>query len=477
MHNLRVLLAEDMPHERLAIMASLRAALPPNVTADFTQVDFAEGAVKLAKETPFDLVILDLDFSKSERSGGMKGLDASVKIRQSSPEAYIVVVSSTEEEETMARAVEECGVDWYLRRSAISYDELAWLARQALLARLHREGTLVDTKYHFITETPQAKQVLRQVDAILPGQNTLIYGETGTGKELIARRIHANAAAFDPRRRLVVLDCSSLSPQLFESEVFGHKKGSFTGATHDRPGALELVNGGDLFLDEIHNIPPFLQQKLLRVLNDGVFSPVGSNQELRSRFRIIAATNVPLNESAAKGNLLPDFVARIRKIKVDLPPLRDRQADIPPLVESHMKSMGSFDKEFSKEAIAFMQTLPWKDNIRGLKGFIDTMVASVKIPIISRSHVERQLSAGDQTNPAPLPQSSESSVATAAEESLSQGLKAEEAMKRFLAAYLVKAAEKHEGADELAKATGFSRATLYRQMKELGVLAGVKGKE
>lgn len=470
MSKLRILLAEDMAHERLAIMANLKAALPKNVEPEFTPIDHAEGAVRLAKDSSFDLVILDLDFSKSSRSQGMTGLTASLEIKKVKPEVYTVVVSSSEEEETMAHAVERFGVDWYFRRSAISYEELAWLARQSLLSRLHRENALLEGKYRFLTQSPSVQQMLRRIDAILPGQNTLIYGETGTGKELIARRLHANAMAFDERRPLVVLDCSSLSPQLFESEVFGHKKGAFTGATNDRKGALELVNGGDLFLDEIHNIPPFLQQKLLRALNDGVFSPVGSNQEIRSKFRIIAATNVPVEESLASGKLLPDFVARIRKIKVDLPPLRSRAADIPLLVDLHLKTLGSFDKEFSKDALLLLQTLPWKENIRELNGFVDSIVGEVKIPIISKAHVEQKIIGMNQDVSTPteslLPADF---LSVAAKESLSKGLTAEEATKLFLSAYLTKATEIHEGTEAIVKATGISRATLYRQMKELGL--------
>jgi len=470
MHKLRILLAEDMAHERLAIMAGLKAALPKNVEADFACVDYAEGAVERTKAQPFDLVILDLDFSHSGRSRGMTGLEASLKIKESNPDIYAVVVSSTEEEGTMARAVEECGVDWYLRRSAISFEELAWLGRQALLARIHREGALLEKRYGFITATPAAKQVLRSADAVLPGQNVLIYGETGTGKELLARRIHANARAFDGRRELKVLDCSSLSPQLFESEVFGHKKGSFTGATHDRKGALELVDGGDLFLDEIHNIPPFLQQKLLRALNDGVFTPVGSNEEVRSKFRVIAATNVPLEDAIASGKLLPDFVERIRKIKLDLPPLRRRQADIPFLIEAHLDSLGSFDKEFSGDAIRFMQRLPWAGNIRELKAFVDTAVAEVKIPIISQRHLEALAPKNGAAIAAAAAVKIEADAVLAfADQIIEQDLSLPEVLKRVESAYLSKSYRRFGSVRGMAEALGYNRNTLTRRLKELGL--------
>ena len=470
MHKLRVLLAEDMAHERLAITAGLKAALPPNVEAEFVCVDFAESAVEKAKSQPFDLVILDLDFSQSDRSRGMTGLEASLRIKESNPELYAVVVSSTEEETTMAKAVEECGVDWYLRRSAISFEELAWLARQALLSRLHRDGALLEKRYGFITATPAARQILRSADAVLPSQNVLIYGETGTGKELVARRIHANARAFDGRRELKVLDCSALSPQLFESEVFGHKKGSFTGATHDRKGALELVNGGDLFLDEIHNIPPFLQQKLLRSLNDGVFSPVGSNEVIRSKFRVIAATNIPLQEALSSGKLLPDFVERIRKIKIDLPPLRQRPHDIPLLIEAHLDSLGSFDKEFSDDSIRFMQRLPWRGNIRELKAFVDTAVAEVKIPIISQRHLEAFAPKDGAAQAAAAAGKLETDAVLAfADQIIEQKMSLPEVMRRLEKAYLSKNHSRFGSIRGMADALGYDRRTLAKRLKELGL--------
>lgn len=470
MHKLRILFAEDMAHERLAIMAGLKATLPANVAAEFICVDHAEGAVEKTKAQTFDLVILDLDFSHSERSRGMTGLEASLRIKENNQDLYVVVVSSTEEEVTMSRAVEECGVDWYLRRSAISFEELAWLARQAILSRLHREGALLEKRYGFITATPAAKQILRSADAVLPTQNVLIYGETGTGKELIARRIHANARAFDGRRELKVLDCSALSPQLFESEVFGHKKGSFTGASHDRKGALELVNGGDLFLDEIHNIPPFLQQKLLRALNDGVFSPVGSNEVIRSKFRVIAATNVPIEEALAYGKLLPDFVERIRKIKIDLPPLRHRQADIPLLIKTHLNSLGSFDKEFSEDSIRFMQCLPWKGNIRELKAFIDTAVAEVKIPIISQRHLEAFAPKNSTTVAASKAEKQEADAVLAfANQIIEQKMSFPEVMKRLEKAYLSKNHSRFGSVRGMADALGYDRRTLAKRLKELGL--------
>lgn len=471
MLELRILLAEDMAHERVVIENNLRKCLPTNISPLFTFVDYAEGAVSIVKNQKIDLAILDIDFSQSPRSSGMTGLDASIKIKAINPEIYTVVISSSEEEEIMRRAVEGCGVDWYLRRSSMSFEELTWLCKQALLSRMHKEGLLVEEKHRFLTANNSAKEVLRKVDAILPHQNALIYGESGTGKELIARRIHANAKAFDAKRPLKVLDCSSLSANLFEGEVFGHKKGSFTGAVSDRVGLLKLADGGDLFLDEIHNIPIHLQQKLLRVLNDGVFSPVGSNEEVRSNFRIIAATNIPIEEAISSGKLLHDFVARISKIRLNLLPLRDRAEDISLLTKNYLASIGNIDKEFSLDALEYMNSLPWRGNIRELRGLIDTLVASVKIPIISKNDLER-ITPQDISN---IKANEKSKSANKFEliiaEAIADGISLPEALNRMESGYLSKAMEKHDSIRNLAEAVGYNRMTLARRLKELGLVS------
>lgn len=374
MHKLHLLL--DAAHAPIA--ERLCRSLPTTVGCEPQQATTKETLLLLARREKADLAILNTTLVD-----GSDGLEACRQLKQIRPDLRVVVISPQHDHTTMERAVGECGADWYLRQGSLSFDELAWIAKQSLVSRLHRDGLLVEEKYRFLTKSPATSRALAKVDAISASQNTLIFGETGTGKELIARRIHANARAFDPKRPLKILDCSSLSPQIFESEVFGHRRGSFTGAANDRVGALQLVNGGDLFLDEIHNIPVHLQQKLLRALNDGVFSPVGSNEEIRSNFRVVAATNVPVEESISNGRLLPDFVARIQRISVSLPPLRTRPEDIELIVRNHLAQSNGFDKEFSPEAIRWMKAQEWKGNTRELKALVDTAIAETRIPIIS----------------------------------------------------------------------------------------------
>jgi len=469
MRNLSILIAEDMLHERLIIETKLKEIFDDVLELEFTSVETAEIAVNQVKVKSIDIAILDIDFSHSSKSKGMSGLEASLKIKNICPDIYTVVVSSNEEESVMLSAVEKHGVDWYLRRSNISFEELAWQCKQAFLAKLHKKSLLVEEKYRFLTESERCKKILRRVDAILPQQNTLIYGETGTGKELIARRIHANAKAFNKIRPLKILDCSSLSPQLFESEVFGHKKGSFTGAMSDKAGILQLVNGGDFFLDEIHNIPINLQQKLLRVLNDGIFSPIGSNEEIKSTFRVIAATNIPIDKAIADGKLLPDFKARIDKIRVELLPLRERQEDIPLLVKTYLERARHIDKEFTQEAFQHLKSLLWPGNIRELNSFVENAMNEIKIPLITAQNIksitnfESNPSLNTKEGPAVI-----NEIESFVEALLNQSVPIAKILNELEANFLAKAI-KQTSIDELAKTNGYSKATLYRKIKEFGI--------
>ena len=198
MHKLKVLIADDMLHERTVIEMRLRQILVDSIALEVVAVETAEEAVVRARAGGFPLVILDIDFSKSPRSGGMTGLEASAAIKKAAPEVCVSVVSSNEDTEVMNRAVDECAVDWYFRRSSISYEELAWLAKRALISSMHRAGLLVEEKYQFATKAKKAERVLSKVDAILPNQNALIVGETGTGKTTLARALAQRATCPDP---------------------------------------------------------------------------------------------------------------------------------------------------------------------------------------------------------------------------------------------------------------------------------------
>src|ERR1700678_406832 len=260
-----------------------------------------------------------------------------------------------------------------------SYEEIA-----TLKARLEKENIYlreeIRTEHNFeeiVGNSPALLAVLRAVEQIAPTDSTvLIYGETGTGKELIARAIHNRSARKD--RALVSVNCSAISAGLVESELFGHLKGAFTGAIERRIGRFELANGGTIFLDEIGELPLETQAKLLRVLQEQEFEPVGSSRPLRVDVRVIAATNRNLREEVAAGRFRSDLFYPLNVLPLQLPPLRDAGSDIPQLVALCVSRFGKrFGKKVegvSQETMARLMNYPWSGNIRELQNVLERAV-------------------------------------------------------------------------------------------------------
>jgi formate hydrogenlyase transcriptional activator len=259
------------------------------------------------------------------------------------------------------------------------YEEIA-----TLKARLERENIYlreeIRTEHNFeeiVGNSPALLAVLRAVEQVAPTDSTvLIYGETGTGKELIARAIHNRSARKD--RALVSVNCSAISAGLVESELFGHLKGAFTGAIERRIGRFELANGGTIFLDEIGELPLETQVKLLRVLQEQEFEAVGSSRTQRVDVRVIAATNRNLREMVEAGRFRSDLFYRLNVVPLQLPPLRERRSDIPQLValcvSRFAKRFGKKVEGVSKETMGRLMSYPWSGNIRELQNVIERAV-------------------------------------------------------------------------------------------------------
>jgi transcriptional regulator with PAS, ATPase and Fis domain len=233
-------------------------------------------------------------------------------------------------------------------------------------------------RYHnMIGKSKNMQKIYQLLDKIKKSESTiLIQGENGTGKELVAKAIHFNS----PRKDSVFLavNCSAFNDNLLDSELFGHVKGSFTGAIKDKKGFFEMANGGTLFLDEIGDTSLTMQVKLLRVLQEGTFLPVGSSQSKKVNVRVIAATNKPLKEMIAKGEFREDLYYRINVINVQLPALRERKDDIPLLIEHFMEKecaqMGQPTKQLSKKCLEKMLDHNWPGNVRELENEIERLV-------------------------------------------------------------------------------------------------------
>src|SRR5216110_1370441 len=255
---------------------------------------------------------------------------------------------------------------------------------EALKSRLQQENRYLKQEIseaanlgEIIGSSPALQAALRKVAAVAPTDSTvLIHGETGTGKELFARALHAQSTRRD--RPMIKLNCSAISAGLVESELFGHVRGAFTGATERRMGRFELADGGTIFLDEIGELPLETQVKLLRVLQEQEFEPVGSSRTLRVDVRVIAATNRDLQEAVRTGRFRPDLFYRLNVFPIAIPPLRERRADIPQLVMFFLSRFSrSLGKQISAVAPETMQHLcayEWPGNVRELQNVIERAV-------------------------------------------------------------------------------------------------------
>lgn len=239
----------------------------------------------------------------------------------------------------------------------------------------------------FISESPVMQHVLRQVERI--GRHpwpALVLGETGTGKERIARALHD----VNPRGKFVVVDCSAMVGSLMESELFGHARGAFTGAVNQKVGLIELANGGTAFFDEIGELPLELQSKLLRVLQENEFRPVGSLASRRSEFRVIAATNRDLNNEVEKGRFRADLYYRLGATSIHLPPLRDRKGDIAALVQHFLGRYG-FDQKVAPDTMAALMDYLWPGNVRELENCVKHMVIMSSGPLMYTTDLPRTI--------------------------------------------------------------------------------------
>ena len=235
-----------------------------------------------------------------------------------------------------------------------------------------------ETKPHIVGKSKRMRQVLRLVDKVGKGRwPVLLLGETGTGKEMVARAVHN----VNPTGPFVTIDCSSLVGPLMESELFGHMRGAFTGAIGAKRGLIEMANGGTAFLDEIGELPLDLQAKLLRVLQEKEFRPVGSLTPRKSDFRVIAATNRNLAREVERGTFRRDLFYRLNVVNLRLAPLREREDDIPPLIEHFLNRYGN-NHRFTSEALDVMMSYDWPGNVRELENCVQHMVAINTGPLL-----------------------------------------------------------------------------------------------
>lgn len=369
-----------------------------------TAANGAEGLERLKKER-FDLVISDLQMPE------MSGMDLLQAAKELDPELVIIMITAFGSTETAVEAMKLGAYD-YLQKP-FKIDEVKIIIRQALEKRtLRMENALLKrelgTKYAFDNLIGSAPPMLRIYEMVKRVANTkssvLITGESGTGKELIARAIHFNGPLKD--RPFVTVNCGAIPENLMESEMFGHKKGSFTGAIADKRGLFEVANGGTIFLDELGELPLPMQVKLLRVIQEGTFKRVGGTEDITVDVRVISATNKTLDTEVRAGRFREDLFYRMNVIQIHCPPLRERREDVTMLanhfLEKFAKSLNVEVKRIGNEAMDVLKRYHYPGNVRELENIIERTVALEPGSIILPESLPRHLLDAQQPTSGPL---------------------------------------------------------------------------
>ncbi len=340
----------------------------------------ANEALNLLSKKPFDIVITDI------KMPGMDGVELQRRIKEVSPSVAVVLITAYASVQTAVQALKEGAYDYITK--PFDPEQLSRVVEKALSQKKLKDENIVLKErisqalpQLVVGKSPQMQKVFELVEAVAPTDTTvLINGESGTGKELIARLIHAKSErCFGP---LIAVNCGALPEGVLESELFGHEKGSFTGAIGRRKGKLELADSGTLFLDEIGEIPLKVQVELLRAIEDKKIVRVGGSEEIKVDFRVVCATNKDLLQLVKQGVFREDLYYRINVFVINLPPLRERKEDILILAESFLEklreNMGRKVSGFSDEAKAILLNYDWPGNVRELYNAVERALVLCK---------------------------------------------------------------------------------------------------
>jgi DNA-binding NtrC family response regulator len=444
---IKVLIAEDEPHLGDILEGFLRGR-------GYTVTTCREGraALRALREEAYDVALLDIVMPE------MDGLEVLRQIREEPTPPEVIIITGNGTIETAITAMKLGAYDYMSKPYRMA--EIDVLVRRAWEKRqLSRENTLlqnrldrVDAVPEIVTQYAPMKAVLALVERVARSDSpVLITGESGTGKELIARALHRLSQRGSAT--LVDINCAAIAENLLESELFGHEKGAFTGAMGRKMGLFELAAGGTLFMDEIGELDPRLQGKLLRALEQGTFFRVGGTQKVEVNVRIIAATNKDLGKAVAETSFRSDLYYRINTISISLPPLRERAVDVPLLAEHMLRHYGgSNPPRLSDEAMDALVKYHWPGNVRELRNVIERGVLLANGGVI-HAH---DLPIGGA---APLQVSSNGDGEGGAVLSLSE-------LERRHIEHVLRQQNWHQGRS--AAILGISSKTLYRKMREYG---------
>lgn len=445
----RILIVDDEAGVRSALSGVLR---DEGYTVE--AVESGEACLDRAIRQTFDAIVLDIWLP------GMDGLATLAKLQERHVDAPVVMISGHGNIESAVRAIKMGAFDFV--EKPLSLDKTVLVVGNAVKQRrLEAENrelrATVDRRQTIVGDSYVMRQLLEQVAMAAPTNGrVLIYGENGTGKELVARTIHGHSRR--ARGPFIEVNCAAIPEELIESELFGHMKGSFTGATADRRGKFELADGGTLFLDEIGDMSVKTQAKVLRALQEQVVEPVGGQSSVKVDVRVIAATNKDLPTEIRAGRFREDLYFRLNVIPISVPPLRERENDAI-LLAGHF--IGEFAREYGRRpkhldvgAATGLRSYRWPGNVRELRNVIERLMIMVPgdtITLPNLAFLEGTASLG--TEPAGAP-----------------ALPLHEARDRFEREYIMRALAAHNGnISRTADALGVERSNLYRKMRGFGI--------
>ena len=414
-------------------------------------VHSSESALELLDEESYDLIITDIVLP------GIDGIELVKKIKERLPEQIIIVITGYASLETSVKAFRAGAYDYVIK--PIINEEIKQIVKNALRQNATQKKAIIVSKhderhYNFnsiIGESPSIKRIISEVKKIADTRsNVLLLGETGTGKELISKAIHFNSSR--DNKPFIPINCSAIPENLLESELFGHVKGSFTGAVTSKRGLFEEANGGTVFLDEIGDLSLGLQSKLLRVLEDRELRPVGGIKSIKVDIRFICATNKNIENAVKEGKFREDLFYRINVFTIKLPPLRERREDIRLLASYFIKKLsselGKTVKDIDNEASGILDRYHWPGNIRELQNIIERAILIAEDEIIRVEH----LSEGIREEVSFL------------QHATNKQLSIEDYFKEFIQKFQDEYTEK-----QLADMLGITRKSLWEKRKRFGI--------